>query len=43
LKVDKWFSHGAITYTTDVTLFAGNHEVKLEYFESGGFAVALLS
>jgi PA14 domain len=43
LKIDKWFSQGATTYTADVTLSAGNHEVKLEYFESGGPGIALLS
>jgi PA14 domain len=43
LKIDKWFPQGATTYTADVQLSAGNHEVKLEYFESGGPGVALLS
>jgi hypothetical protein len=43
LKIDKWFVQGATTYTTDVSLPAGNHEVKLEYFESGGPGVAFLS
>jgi hypothetical protein len=42
IKIDKWFSQGATAYTTDVQLSAGNHEVKLEYFESGGPGVALL-
>jgi PA14 domain-containing protein len=43
LKIDKWFNQGATTYTADVTLSAGAHEVKLEYFESGGLGVAFLS
>jgi hypothetical protein len=43
MKVDKWFSQGAAAYATDLTLFAGAREVKLEYFESGGSGVALLS
>ena len=43
LKIDKWFSQGATTYTADVALTAGAHEVKLEYFESAGPAVAFLS
>ena len=44
LKIDKWFPHGATTYTADVTFnSAGPHEVKLEYFENDGGAVALLS
>jgi hypothetical protein len=43
LKIDKWFPQGATTYTADVTLSAGNHDVRLEYFESGGPGVAQLS
>jgi hypothetical protein len=44
LKIDKWFSQGATTYTADVSLSSsGPHQVKLEYFESGGPGVALLS
>lgn len=43
LQIDKWFSQGATTYTADVSLSSGNHEVKLEYFEGGGAAIALLS
>jgi PA14 domain len=43
LKIDKWFSQGATTYTTDVKLSAGPHAVKLEYFENDGPSVALLS
>jgi len=43
-KIDKWFLQGPTTYTADVTLSsAGPHEVKLEYFENNGGAVALLS
>jgi hypothetical protein len=38
-----WFSPEAVTYTTDVTLFAGNHEIKLKYFDGGGLGEALLS
>jgi hypothetical protein len=43
VKIDKWFTQGATTYTAVATLSADPHEVKLEYFESGGPAVALLS
>jgi hypothetical protein len=43
LLINKWFTQGATTYTADVTLLAGPHNVKLEYFEGGGPAVALLS
>jgi hypothetical protein len=44
LKIDKWFTQGATTYTADVTISsAGPHQVKLEYFESSGPAAAILS
>jgi YD repeat-containing protein len=43
MVIDKWILQGATTYTADVPLPAGTHEVKLEYFESGGDAVARLS
>src|SRR6266511_3335551 len=43
LKIDKWFDQGANTYTADVYLSTGNHEVKLEYYEHEAGAVALLS
>jgi len=44
LKIDKWFLQGATTYTADVTFSStGHHQVKLEYFESSGPAIALLS
>jgi hypothetical protein len=42
-KIDKWFPQAPTTYTADVKLSAGPHVVKLEYFENGGGAVALLS
>src|SRR5262249_7091865 len=41
LKIDKWL--GATSYTVDVKLSTGPHQVKLEYFEGAGPAVALLS
>jgi hypothetical protein len=43
MKIDKWFAQGATTYTANVSLSAGDHEVKLEYFESGGPGMARLS
>jgi PA14 domain len=44
LVIDKWFIQGATTYTANVTLrTTGPHQVKLEYFEDVGSAVALLS
>lgn len=44
LKIDKWFSQGATTYTADVALSgAGPHHVKFECFEGGGPGLALLT
>jgi len=43
LKIDKWFLHGPTTYTANVLLTTGLHEVRLEYFEGSGGAVAKLS
>jgi PA14 domain len=43
LKIDKWFDQDATTYTTDVVLPAGDHDVKLEYYEKTGLAVARLN
>jgi glucose/arabinose dehydrogenase len=41
--LDKWTPHGATTYEATRELSAGTHEIKLEYFEAGGDAVAKLS
>jgi hypothetical protein len=42
--INAWFSQGATTYTENVTFSsAGPREVKLEYFESGGPGVAILT
>jgi subtilisin len=43
LRIDKWFLQGPTTYTADMALSAGSHEVKLEYFEGGGPGAAFLS
>jgi RHS repeat-associated protein len=43
LRIDKWIIQVPTTYTAEVPLSAGNHEVKLEYFENGGNAMAALS
>jgi len=43
LKIDKWLIQAPTTYTADVFLFTGDHEVKLEYFEACCGAVAKLS
>jgi 4-amino-4-deoxy-L-arabinose transferase-like glycosyltransferase len=42
LKLDKWFDQPPTTYTIDVPLSAGNHTVKMEYYQAGGQAVASL-
>ncbi len=44
LVINKWFIQAATTYTANVTLSsAGPRQVTLEYFESSGSAVAILS
>jgi hypothetical protein len=43
LLVDAWLVQAARTYTGDIYLPGGNVEVKMEYFENGGQAVAQLS
>ena len=39
LVIDGWKDQPATTYTATRTLTAGNHEVKVEYYERGGDAV----
>jgi hypothetical protein len=41
--VNAWVDHKATTYRASKTLAAGEHEVKLEYYENGGDAVAELA
>src|SRR5262249_47593988 len=43
LKLDKWFNQAPTTYTADVYIPWGNHDIKLEYYEAVGGAVAQLS
>jgi hypothetical protein len=40
LVIDQWNDHGSTTYTADVNMTVGNHDIKLEYYEDGGGAVA---
>jgi PA14 domain len=40
LVIDQWRDQSATTYTASRTVTAGNHEVKVEYYENGGDAVA---
>jgi hypothetical protein len=43
LKIDAWVLQGPTTYTADVTLSAGPHDIRLEFFEYTGGATAFLS
>ena len=43
LIIDAWVDQGPTTYTATRTLTAADHEVKVEYYENGGGAVAKLS
>jgi hypothetical protein len=38
--IDAWRDQSATTYRQDVTLAAGEHEVRVEYYENAGDAVA---
>jgi len=40
--INKWQDQGATTYCTDRDLARGFHEIKMEYYENGGFASAEL-
>jgi hypothetical protein len=41
--IDQWHDQAATTYTATVNVAAGAHEVKIEYYEHGGAAVAQVS
>ena len=43
LILDKWFDQPITTYTADVFLRAGDHVVKMEYYQASGQARASLS
>ena len=43
LIIDQWYDHPPQTFTADTTLSAGHHELMVEYYEHGGFAVAKVS
>jgi hypothetical protein len=40
LVIDQWKDQSATTYTASRTVTAGNLELKVEYYENGGDAVA---
>jgi photosystem II stability/assembly factor-like uncharacterized protein len=43
LRLEKWIIQAPTTYTVDVTLGAGSHALRMDYYENGGLAVAKLS
>ena len=43
LKLEKWFDQPPTTYTVEVPLSAGNHTLKMEYYQAGGQSRASLS
>jgi hypothetical protein len=43
VKIDEWRNQAATTYNADVPLQAGNHEIKLEYYQATGPAQARLN
>ena len=43
LVIDQWKDQSATTYTASRTVTAGNHELRVEYYENGGDAVARFS
>ncbi|MBA2715332.1 MAG: hypothetical protein H0U55_17505, partial [Rubrobacteraceae bacterium] len=43
LLIDQWKDQGATTYKATKAISAGTHQVKVEYYEYGGLAVAKAS
>lgn len=43
LVIDEWQRQDVTTYTADVSLGAGNHAIRMEYFHVSGAAVAKLT
>jgi acid phosphatase type 7 len=43
LLIDQWKDQGATTYKATKAMTAGSHQVKVEYYEYGGLAVAKAS
>jgi hypothetical protein len=43
LKINEWRIQGATTYSADVPLSTGFHQIRMDYFEWGGAAVASLN
>jgi len=42
MVLDKWVDQGPTTYTSDVPFSAGDHTIKMEYYQTAGEAVASL-
>jgi N-acetylmuramoyl-L-alanine amidase len=40
LVIDQWKDQGPTEYTVDRNLLGGDHSIKIEYYEKGGWAVA---
>ena len=40
LIIDQWHDQSVFSYSADVSLSPGHHEVRVEYYENSGFAVA---
>lgn len=43
LVIDKWIDEGTTQYEYTTDLSAGNHDIKMEYYENSGGAIARLS
>ena len=43
LVIDQWHDHPARTYRADISVPAGHHLIKVEYYENAGAAVAKVS
>ena len=43
LLIDQWEDQAAATYKVTKTMTAGEHEIKIEYYENTGSAVAKVS
>ena len=42
LIIDKWFDQGPTEYSANIDLTEGYHDIKYEFYENGGWAVAKL-
>lgn len=41
--INGWYDQGSVSYTANQTLTAGNHDIRVEYYEAWGGAVAKFS